>query len=112
MQQALGAQARLGEGTGAAYRVVRGSVPFIDAGTVLYPYAFYQVQREAPKDRTMQFSDMEVLREVFRGTSRRRPTDGHPGEHTLQCLPSWLGVPNAMIYFRARCKDRRLPSMR
>jgi histidine ammonia-lyase len=37
-KQALGVQARLGLGTGAAYRLVRRVVPFIDADTVLYPY--------------------------------------------------------------------------
>jgi hypothetical protein len=37
MQQAIGAQARLGQGTGAAYRLVRELGPFIEADTVLYP---------------------------------------------------------------------------
>jgi histidine ammonia-lyase len=37
-KQALGAQARLGQGTGAAYRLIRQVVPFIEADTVLYPY--------------------------------------------------------------------------
>jgi len=45
MQQAIGAQARLGQGTGVAYRLVRELVPFIEADTVLYPYveAVYRV---------------------------------------------------------------------
>ena len=45
MQQAIGAQARLGQGTGTAYRLVRELVPFIKADTVLYPYmeAVYRV---------------------------------------------------------------------
>src|SRR6266571_351159 len=34
----LGAQARLGQGTGAAYRLLREVMPFIEADTVLYPY--------------------------------------------------------------------------
>jgi hypothetical protein len=38
MQQAIGAQARLGQGTGTAYRLVRELVPFIEDDTVLYPY--------------------------------------------------------------------------
>ena len=44
-KQVIGAHARLGQGTGAAYRVVRGLVPFIEADTVLYPYmeAVYHV---------------------------------------------------------------------
>jgi histidine ammonia-lyase len=45
MQQAIGAQARLGQGTGTAYRLVRELVPFIEDDTVLYPYmeAVYRV---------------------------------------------------------------------
>jgi histidine ammonia-lyase len=44
-KQAMGAQTRLGQGTGAAYDLVRGLVAFIDADTVLYPYmeALYRV---------------------------------------------------------------------
>src|SRR5262249_43279509 len=44
-QQVIGAQAHLGQGTGAAYRLVRELVPFIDADTVMYPYieAIYRV---------------------------------------------------------------------
>jgi histidine ammonia-lyase len=44
-KQAIGAHAHLGQGTGAAYGLVRGLVPFIDADTVLYPYmeAVYRV---------------------------------------------------------------------
>ena len=38
MQQAIGAQARLGQGTGTAYHLVCELVPFIDVDTVLYPY--------------------------------------------------------------------------
>ena len=47
-KQVIGAQARLGQGTGAAYRLVRELVPFIDADTVLYPYmeAVYRVVAE------------------------------------------------------------------
>ena len=47
-KQAIGAQARLGQGTGAAYRLVRAFVPFIEADTVLYPYmeAVYRVVAE------------------------------------------------------------------
>ena len=43
-----GAQARLGQGTGAAYRLVRELVPFIEADIVLYPYmeAVYRVVAE------------------------------------------------------------------
>jgi len=37
-KQAIGAHARLGQGTGAAYRLIREVVPFIEADTVLYPY--------------------------------------------------------------------------
>ena len=37
-KQAIGAHARLGQGTGAAYRLVRRVVPFIDVDTVMYPY--------------------------------------------------------------------------
>src|ERR1043165_5694479 len=37
-KQTMDAQASLGLGTGAAYRLVRGSVPFIAADTVMYPY--------------------------------------------------------------------------
>jgi hypothetical protein len=45
MQQAIGAQARLGQGTCTAYHLVRELGPFIDADTVLYPYmeAVYRV---------------------------------------------------------------------
>jgi len=37
-KQAIGAHARLGQGTGAAYRLIREVMPFIEADTVLYPY--------------------------------------------------------------------------
>ncbi len=37
-KQAIGAHVHLGQGTGAAYRLVRGLVPFLDADTVMYPY--------------------------------------------------------------------------
>ena len=45
MRQAIGAQARLGQGTGVAYRLVRELGPCIEADTVLYPYmeAVYRV---------------------------------------------------------------------
>ena len=44
-KQVIGAQAHLGQGTGAAYRRVRELVPFIDADMVMYPYmeAVYRV---------------------------------------------------------------------
>jgi histidine ammonia-lyase len=44
-KQAIGTQAHLGQGTDAAYRLVRELVPFIAADTVLYPYieAVYRV---------------------------------------------------------------------
>ncbi len=44
-KQAIGAHVHLGQGTGAAYRLVRELVPFLDADTVMYPYmeAVYHV---------------------------------------------------------------------
>ena len=44
-KQVIGAQARLGQGTDAAYRLVRELVPFLDTDTVMYPYmeAVYRV---------------------------------------------------------------------
>jgi histidine ammonia-lyase len=36
--RAVGAGARLGQGTGAAYRLLRRHVPFIEADTVMYPH--------------------------------------------------------------------------
>jgi histidine ammonia-lyase len=48
MRQAIGAQARLGQGTGTAYRLVRELVPCIEADTVLYSHmeAVYRVVAE------------------------------------------------------------------
>jgi histidine ammonia-lyase len=37
-RQVIGAEARLGHGTGAAYALVRQHVPFIETDTVMYPY--------------------------------------------------------------------------
>jgi len=37
-RQALGAQTRLGQGTRAAYALIRQDVPFIEQDTVMYPY--------------------------------------------------------------------------
>ncbi len=36
--EALGKDARLGQGTAAAYELIRSKVPFIEADTVMYPY--------------------------------------------------------------------------
>jgi histidine ammonia-lyase len=36
--ETLGKEARMGQGTAAAYELIRSKVPFIEADTVMYPY--------------------------------------------------------------------------
>jgi histidine ammonia-lyase len=61
-KQAIGTQARLGQGTGAAYRLVRELVPFIEADTVLYPYmeAVYRVVADGSLVAAVQSAMHEV----------------------------------------------------
>jgi histidine ammonia-lyase len=37
-REVLGSEAQLGRGTAPAYRLIRGSVPFLEKDDVMYPY--------------------------------------------------------------------------
>ena len=62
-KQGIGAQARLGQRTGAAYRLVRQLVPFIDADTVMYPYieAVHRVVADGSLVAAVQSAMHEVV---------------------------------------------------